>query len=268
MTVSDLFRVTSLALICLGWAGVRPAVAFDPQDVPNAFRGTYVSCMAKGEVDPVAAREHAEQWLTSGTGGDRFAFYCLAISTFRAGDPRRAAEIMERLSENPDVRVTDYAWQFLRASGDLFDAAEDPEQAFRAYSKALERNREEPGLWVDRALVRATFGDFDGTIRDLDQALALNAASVEALVFRGASYLAIDALDAAADDALQALLLEPFNLSALWLRAQIALAEGDTDLAISDLERILARDSGGFAARARPALAAIIQDQAQKSTLE
>ena len=150
----------------------------------------------------------------------------------------------------------------------MFDAAEDPEQAFRAYSKALERNREEPGLWVDRALVRATFGDFDGTIRDLDQALALNAASVEALVFRGASYLAIDALDAAADDALQALLLEPFNLSALWLRAQIAFAEGDTDLAISDLERILARDSGGFAARARQALAAIDQDQAQKSTLE
>ena len=141
------------------------------------------------------------------------------------------------------------------------------ELAFRAYSKALDKSRFEPELWVDRALVRAGLGDFEGTLADLDLALALDADNVEALVFRGSSFLATDQLNAAADDALQALLIEPFNIPGLWLRAQIAMAEGDSELAASDLERIIARDTGRYAGLAREALE-VISRAAQKSTLE
>ena len=77
----------------------------------------------------------------------------------------------------------------------------------------------------------------------------------------------VDELDAAADDALQALLLEPFNIPGLWLRAQIALETGDAQLAASDLERIIARDQGEYANLAREALE-IVSWAAQKSTLE
>lgn len=264
----DVLRAIIFALICLVWFGGRPAAAFTPEDVPNDFRGTFVSCMAKGESDPVAARDYAEQWLVSDTGGDDYAFYCLAIWTFHTGDPLRAAEIFERLSEQSGVRDSAYAGEFLRTAGDLYDAAKAPERAFRAYSKALERNRDLPDLWVDRALVRAELGDYEGTIADLDAALQLDSENVEALVFRGSSFLATDQLAAAADDALQALLLEPFNIPGLWLRAQIAMVEGDRALAIRDLERIIARDQGGFAERAREALEVIVRATAQKSTLE
>lgn len=267
MTLSDIFRRTSIGLICLTTLFAVEGWAIDPEDVPNDFRGTFVSCMAKGEFDPVAAKEYAEQWLASDTGGDPYAFYCLAVWTFHTGDPRRAAEILENLSEDPVLRDTDYALTLLRSAGDLFDAAGELELAFRAYSKALDQNRFEPELWVDRALVRAALGDFAGTLADLDLALALDADNVEALVFRGSSYLAVDQLDAAADDALQALLLEPFNIPGLWLRAQIALETGDAQLAASDLERIIARDQGQYANLAREALE-IVSWAAQKSTLE
>lgn len=260
--------MTSLGLICCTSIALQPAQAFSPADVPDDFRGTYVSCMAKGEFDPVAAKEYAEQWLASDVGGDPFAFYCLAVWTFQTGDARRAAEIMERLSEHPDVRDTAYALQFLRSAGDLYDAAQASTPAFRAYSKALDRKPDDPSLWVDRALVRGEMGDFEGTISDLNAALDLDAENVEALVFRGSSYLAIDQLDTAADDALQALLLEPFNIAGLWLRAQIAMAQGDAELAARDLERIIARDQGGFAPKAREALSLIARAAAQKSTLE
>ena len=267
MTLSDLFRQTSLGLICIALLFPAPASAIDPKDVPNDFRGTFVSCMTKGEFDPVAAREYAEQWMASDTGGDAYAFYCLAVWTFHTGEPRRAAEIFENLSEDPVLRHSDYALTLLRSAGDLFDVAGELELAFRAYSKALDKSRFEPELWVDRALVRAGLGDFEGTLADLDLALALDADNVEALVFRGSSFLATDQLNAAADDALQALLIEPFNIPGLWLRAQIAMAEGDSELAASDLERIIARDTGRYAGLAREALE-VISRAVQKSTLE
>ena len=94
MTLSDIFRRTSIGLICLTTLFAVEGWAIDPEDVPNDFRGTFVSCMAKGEFDPVAAKEYAEQWLASDTGGDPYAFYCLAVWTFHTGDPRRAAEIL------------------------------------------------------------------------------------------------------------------------------------------------------------------------------
>lgn len=268
MTLSDLFRSTSLGLICLVWSLSAPAWAVDPADVPHDFRGTFVSCMAKTDFDPVLARDYAEQWLASDTGGDPYAFYCLAVSTFQSGDPVRAAEILEKLSEDAAFRDTDYVVTLVRSAGDLFDAAGELKKAFRAYTKALDKDRFAPALWVDRALIRAALGDFEGMVADLDLALALDANNVEALVFRGSSYLAIDELEAAADDALQALLIEPFNIPGLWLRAQIALASGDAELARSDLERIIERDDeGGFAALAREALE-VVSRAAQKSTLE
>lgn len=267
MSLSYLFRSLSLGLICLVWSLGSPSWAIDPADVPNDHRGTFVSCMAKGEFDPVLAMDYAEQWLSSDAGGDSFAFYCLAIATFRAGDQLRAAEILENISNDAIFNETKYALSLLRSAGDLFDAAGEPERAFRAYTRALDIDRFEPSIWVDRALVRAALGDYEGTVSDLDLALALDAENVEALVFRGSTYLAIDELDRAADDALQALLIEPFNIPGLWLRAQIALASGDAELASSDLKRIIDRDEGRFAILASEALE-VVSRAAQKSTLE
>ena len=49
--------------------------------------------------------------------------------------------------------------------------------------------------------------------------------------------------------------------------AAVALAEGDRELAIADLERITARDDGMLAERAREALR-VLKNADQKSTLE
>jgi len=267
MKLSDLFCLRNLGLICLGVLASSTAWAFEPNDVPNDFRGTFVNCMAKGEADPVAGKEYAGQWLGSDAGGEAFAYFCLAVYTYRTGEPERAAELLESLAEHSDVRETDYRLRFVSFAGDLFDAAGDYEAAFRAYSKALDVTRFEPRLWVDRALARAALGDFEGTIEDLNLALALDADNVEALVFRGSSYLAVDEWTLAADDALQALLIEPFNVSALWLRSQIALAEGDYELAVRDLERIVERDLGDLGAKAQEALS-VLSAANQKSTFE
>lgn len=267
MTLREPFRRASIGLTCLSLGMAAPCAAFDPADVPTDYRGTFVSCMAKGEVDPVSALDYAEQWLISDLGGEAYGFYCLAIATFQTGEPVRAAELLEDLAEHPAVRDTPDAVRFYRLAGDFFDGGGAPERAFRVLSKALDRARFDPSLWIDRALIRASLGDFEGTIADLDLALALDPDNVDALVFRGSGFLAVRDYDRAADDALQALLLEPFSLTALWLRAQVALAEGDRQLAIADLERITARDDGMLAERAREALR-VLKNADQKSTLE
>lgn len=267
MTLRVLFHRTSLGLICLSLSMAAPSRAFDPADVPVDFRGTFVSCLAKSEIDPVSAMDYAEQWLTSDHGGDAYGFYCLALATFQSGDPLRAAELMERLGEHPDVRDSENAVRFVRLAGDFYDAAGDPKKAFRALSKALDSRRFDPELWIDRALILASMGDLEGTLADLNLALALEPNNVDALVFRGSSFLAVKQYSRAADDALQALLLEPFNVSALWLRSQIAVVEGDRELAIADLRRIIQRGDGPLADRAKDALE-ILEQADQKSTLE
>ena len=267
MKLSVLFRAPSLALILLLSSLGTPASAFEPDEVEDGFRGTFVNCMAKGQADPVNGRDYAAEWLASDAGGEIYARYCLAIWSFQSGEPLIAADLLVNLADDQGVRDTPQSTRFLVLAGDIFDSIGAFPEAFRAFSRVLDQNRFDPEIWVSRALVRASMGDFEGTIADLDLALALEADNVEALVFRGSTFLAVDDLDKAADDALQALLLKPFNTSALWLRAQIAMAEGDADLAVKDLERIIERGDGGLREQAQEALA-IIEAATQKSTLE
>ena len=267
MKLSVLFRAPSLALILLLSSLGATAWAFEPDEVADGFRGTFVNCMAKGQSDPVNGRQYAAEWLASEAGGEIYARYCLAVWTFQSGEPTVAAELLMNLADDQGVRDTPQSTRFLVLAGDIFDSIGAFPEAFRAFSRVLDQNRFDPEIWVSRALVRASMGDFEGTIADLDLALALEADNVEALVFRGSTFLAVDELNQAADDALQALLLEPFNTSALWLRAQISMAEGDAELAIKDLERIIERGEGGLRDQAQEALA-IIKAANQKSTLE
>ena len=242
------------AVLCLPllWSGV--ARGFDPAEVPEDFRATFVNCLSKAQADPVAGRDYARQWLDSGYAGTAYAQYCMAISAFRAGEPEQAADMLVALSGFDRVRGTPIEVEFLALAGELFDSAGRYDAAVGAHSRALDLAPGDPGHWINRALARASLGDFEGTIADLDRALGLDPGSVEALVFRGSAYRAVGELDRATDDALQALLLEPDNLPGLWLAADVARAEGDAASARSFLQRIIARDVVGWREQAEAAL--------------
>jgi tetratricopeptide (TPR) repeat protein len=178
----------------------------------------------------------------------------MAISAFRAGEPEHAADMLVALSGFDWVRGTPDEIEFLALAGELFDSAGRYDAAVGAHSRALDLAPGDPGHWINRALARASLGDFEGTIADLDRALGLDPGSVEALVFRGSAYRAVGELDRATDDALQALLLEPDNLPGLWLAADVARAEGDAASARSFLQRIIASEVAGWRDQAEAAL--------------
>ena len=159
------------------------------------------------------------------------------------------------------MRGTPDEAEFLSLAGELFDSAGRYDAAVGAHSRALELVPGEPAHWVNRALARASLGDFEGTIADLDRALGLDPDGVEALVFRGSAYRAAGELARATDDALQALLLEPDNLAGLWLAADVARAEGDVASARSFLQRIVALGEAGWREQAEAALQELNTEQ-------
>ena len=254
-------RLVAALVLCLPllWSGV--ARGFDPAEVPEDFRGTFVNCLSKAQADPVAGWDYARQWLDSGYAGTAYAQYCMAISAFRAGEPGQAADMLVELSGFDRVRGTPDEAEFLSLAGELFDSAGRYDAAVGAHSRALELVPGEPAHWVNRALARASLGDFEGTIADLDRALGLDPDGVEALVFRGSAYRAVGELDRATDDALQALLLEPDNLAGLWLAADVARAEGDVASARSFLQRIVTLGEAGWRGQAEAALQELNTEQ-------
>ena len=56
-------RLVAALVLCLPllWSGV--ARGFDPAEVPEDFRGTFVNCLSKAQADPVAGWDYARQWL-------------------------------------------------------------------------------------------------------------------------------------------------------------------------------------------------------------
>ncbi len=257
-TWRSLLWLPSFLWLLLLWPGV--ARGFDPADVPDDFRATFVNCLSKAQADPMAGWDYAEQWLSSGYAGTAYAQYCMAMAAFRAGEPGQAGDMLVALSGFDRVHGTDLEVRFLSLAGDLLDAAGRAEAAVQAHSEALKLEPDDPVHWVSRAVARASLGDFEATLADLDRALDLDPERVDALVFRGSAYRAVGENDLAMDDALQALLVEPENLPGLWLAADLAIAEGDQVSAKAFLQRIRDSQDAGWRAQAEALLADLAAD--------
>lgn len=123
-----------------------------------------------------------------------------------------------------------------------------PEEAAKAFDRALAAAPNDAGLWTDIADFRRSTGDTAGAIAAADRAVALGPRSVEALRLRGELTRSQYGLAAAMPWFDRALEIDPANLAVLIERAATLGDLGRTREMLADTRRILAVSSNHPAA--------------------
>ncbi len=131
------------------------------------------------------------------------------------------------------------AGEMLVEEGDLWAALAEFEAA-----AALTPDDPDPWLW--QGVIHFELNELDDAEVAFDTARALYETEFDFLLARGMTYLRVGDLTATSADAEQAIVESPHSGWGYYLRASIAVEEGDCDAAVADLEQAedLARAAG------------------------
>jgi tetratricopeptide (TPR) repeat protein len=207
-----------LALILL----IAPTV----QAAPFVHSPAYVECSTLAGTNPQEALKKADGWLKMEK--NIAANHCRAMALYglkRYGESASALRIIyTQLSESDDSLRTYVARQAAKA----YDRAEQPKEALAMLSKQLDALSNQQGgdnavtadlateILIDRANLRASYGQYTMAIQDLDHATSLT----------------------------------PANDLVLTSRARVFIALGDSTLAKQDLQAVLRANPNQAEARA------------------
>lgn len=213
------------ALIAAVLTPEAPTVVQAP--VPETPDPEYQACVEAVEKDAHAGREEAARWVSLGGGPP--ALHCLAIADLAAGYPKLAAIHLEELAEHPGAgdnlvraRILSQAALAWIEAGHADLAADAIKQAF-----ALAPDADE--LYLTAAKIHAAKDRQQATIDAVTKAEKAGFVSAEGYVLRGRAYYALAQYGEAAQDAVNALKLDPFNVDALVLRGDLAKAGIEID---------------------------------------
>jgi tetratricopeptide (TPR) repeat protein len=233
------------ALLVVGLVGLPlGSVALAAGQVINP-QAEYAACMALAQKDPKAAIERAGQW--EGLGGGAAATHCRAVATDASGDHAAAAALLEELASK-GKSTPELTADLLRQAAQAWNKAGQSERAMGVLDAAVKVDPSLPGLYHDRAVMRAEDGKLWDAVDDLNQALDLNPGLISALVLRAAAYRRLEALDLARTDLERARKMIP-NDPDLWLESGLlSLAEGKSAQAREDWMTVLRLAPDGAAA--------------------
>ena len=117
----------------------------------------------------------------------------------------------------------------LAQAGQIWLRLGDGTRAYAVLSAGLKLDGGNTGLWIGRGVVLARAGEYWEAIDNFNQALDRESSSLDALVYRAATYRLLGTPDLAADDVARALALDPDNPDALIELGMVRIATGDRD---------------------------------------
>ncbi|MFT5486851.1 MAG: tetratricopeptide (TPR) repeat protein [Paracoccaceae bacterium] len=208
----------------------------------------YTNCMALARSDPEKAVGVAAAWER--TGGEEGARHCSAVALLNNGAYEEAARRLESLaatSRRPGKRLKA---ELLAQAGQAWLIAGKTTEALSAQTRALDLAGPRIELLLDRAITRASIGEYWDAIDDLNQAVDQDSKRVDALVFRATAWRQLKNLDLAQDDIARAVDLAPGNVDALLERGNILSLRGDNAAAAADWNRVISLDAKSPAADA------------------
>ena len=137
--------------------------------------------------------------------------------------------------------------------------------ALAEFEAAAALTPDDPDLWLWRGVIHFELDELDDAEVAFDTACTLYETDFDFLLARGMTYLRVGDLTAASADAERAIVESPRSGWGYYLRASIAVGEGNYDAAVADLERAgdLARADGDaqLEAYARTQRAMVVQLQ-------
>jgi tetratricopeptide (TPR) repeat protein len=162
--------------------------------------------------------------------------YVLGSALVRTGNLREGLVLVEDVAKRGNS-----ADAYLLAGSTLLKLNEK-NRAMEDFDAAMRLNPNVPGLRTQVAIAKEGSGNLEGAESDLRKALELNPDDFEANIHLGGILYTRRDLDQARIYIGHALMINPSSLFALYERALIESAAGDSAAAISDLERVARGD--------------------------
>jgi tetratricopeptide (TPR) repeat protein len=208
----------------------------------------YNECMALARSNPEKAIGVAAAWER--TGGEEGARHCSAVALLNTGAYEEAARRLESLSATTRRPGKALKAELLAQAGQAWLIAGKTNEALSAQTRALDLVGSRIELLIDRAITRASIGEYWDAIDDLNRVVDQDSSRVDALVFRATAWRKLKNLELAWDDIARAVGLAPDNVDALLERGNISSLRGDTAAAAADWQRIILLDAKSGAAEA------------------
>lgn len=157
-----------------------PAAALAPEQ-------KLAQCLKHAEQTPDDGAAEAGAWVKKG-GGER-ARLCRAFAQFHRGEFLSAAQEFQALAQlqvkqNPKQAASLYA-----QAGLAYARLNDHARAETQYAAALKLEPQDPEIWMDRAVERASAERYWEAIDDLNRALTIMPEMTEALRLRGQAWV-------------------------------------------------------------------------------
>lgn len=243
-----------LALLLAG-APVTPVQADDAQ--------RYADCMAIVRQQPQGALDLATGWRAD--GGAVPAMHCQALALIELGQPARAAAVLDAARETMQTstveRAGPLAAMLAAQAGNAWMLANDPARARDRMTAALALyDAQSPyriEALIDRARAHAALEGWAEAIRDLNEALALDATRADALLFRATARRLSQDLAGAEADITKAATLSPQDADILFERGVIRQGLGRIADARADWTQAAKATGTEAAKRAAAALAGV-----------
>ncbi|MBI1393129.1 MAG: hypothetical protein GC152_10355 [Alphaproteobacteria bacterium] len=216
---------TALALFLLLSPEAPFQPAFDRPDALTRYSSTtaqYADCVSLISEDPAIAAEGARTWMFDGGGAP--AMHCVAIADLALGRPRLAAVRLLELSERPDVGDTNARASVLGEAALAWIDAGEPGFAVEAAEAALATAPGRPDLSVVAAKAYAADEEWQQAADAVTAAADGGAATSETYLIRARAMRALGKNQAAAEDVVNSLSKDPFNLDALVMRGELIQA--------------------------------------------
>ena len=201
----------------------------------------YQDCLKLARLKPEDGFESAIAWRDM--GGGEPAKHCVAVALIALEKYEEAATRLDALADESTSPQQVIAG-LLAQAGHSWMMAGNLEFAWRDQSRALGIVKNDPTLWIDRAMVLGMAGQYWDSIDDLNNALDLDPNNVEALVYRGTAWRMLETYDLAMTDIQRALELSPNKIQALFERANLHRINEDNDLARQDYLTVIENSNG------------------------
>ncbi|MEO0398238.1 MAG: hypothetical protein AAF224_02315 [Pseudomonadota bacterium] len=208
---------------------LTPEAAYEPDylrfDAPTDFGGKdpqYVACVELISDDLVIGRAGARAWVQDGGGAP--AVHCLAIADLAAGYPKRAAIRLMELGESPSAGESPTRARVLASAALAFLEAERPDFAIEAVEAAESLEPDLSDIHIVAAKAYAAAEEWQAAADAASKAEAANFATAETYVIRAKARRALGKDLEAAEDIVEALKRDPFDLDALVLRGELIQA--------------------------------------------
>ncbi|MSP48277.1 MAG: tetratricopeptide repeat protein [Alphaproteobacteria bacterium] len=207
---------------------------------------SYRACMALARSNPAHGEERALGMIALKGGAP--ARHCLATALLGLDRYADAADAFVQVAietRDPQLRV-----EALGQAGNVWVLAGDLPRAVAAFGEAIRLRRDDPDLFIDRAIALAAAANYFEAIDDLNRAVDLDPRRAEAYVFRATACRYVDAPDLATEDVEAALALRPGFPEALIERGILRRLAGNDAGARADWISVLQRAPGSAAADA------------------